>query len=160
MRKGSIYILLLLSIFSCIEVDQQPNIQGTWELISAVTIKEDTVEHLEMDGIRMIKIINQNHFAFLNHDEHKGIDSTKAKFIAGGGAYTLKGNQYKENLEYCTHRAFEGYDFDFTVTIKGDTLTQEGYEIVEEKDIHQKIIEKYVKVQGGKAKNIYAFPLM
>lgn len=51
----------------------------------------------------MIKIINETHFSFLNHDMKKGKDSTKV-FVAGGGRYTLEGDQYNEFLEYCSAR--------------------------------------------------------
>jgi hypothetical protein len=70
----------------------------------------------------MIKIINDSHFSFLNHDLNKGKDSLNTQFVAGGGRYDLEGDQYTEHLEYCSARVkWEGNDFKFTVTIQNDT---------------------------------------
>lgn len=159
MKKILTYLFFTFGLLSCIDIQKAPNIQGTWELISATTIKEDTVIEQDLTDKRMIKIINQDHFAFLNHDENKGQDSS-AHFVAGGGTYKLVGNQYSEVLEYCNYRKWEGNDFTFTVTLKKDTLIQEGLEEVEELGVKHKIVEKYVKVYTGKTKNVYALPLM
>gem|GEM_PF-3390748 len=42
---------------------------------------------------------------------------------------------------------WEGKTFDFTVSLKNDTLTQTGLEKVEKENINRTIIEKYVKVK-------------
>ncbi|MBD0400656.1 hypothetical protein [Flammeovirga sp. EKP202] len=155
------YLLILTLLFvSCIDVHQAPNIQGTWELISATTIKEDTVIEQDLTGKRMIKIINQDHFAFLNHDDQKGTKDSLAHFVAGGGAYTLSGNQYKEQLEYCNYRAWEGNDFTFKIKVLKDTLIQEGKEEIKELNVSHTIIEKYVRVRNNRTANVYALPLM
>lgn len=159
MKNILTYLFFCFGFTSCIDTKKTPNIQGTWELISATTIKEDTVVNQDLSEKRMIKIINQDHFAFLNHDKHKGEDSL-AHFVAGGGAYQLVGNQYSETLEYCNYRKWEGNDFTFTVTLKKDTLIQEGVEEIKELGVKHKIVEKYVKVYTGKTKNVYALPLM
>ena len=44
----------------------------------------------------MIKMFNDSHFAFLNHDKSKGKDSLKS-FSSGAGTYQLKGKEYTEN---------------------------------------------------------------
>lgn len=93
----------------------------------------------------MIKIINDSHFAFLRHDLNKGQDSP-AIFVAGGGSYTLQGDRYTENLEYCSEREWEGSTFEFTVAIEGDTLIQQGIEKVESLGVERYNIEKYVRV--------------
>lgn len=95
----------------------------------------------------MIKIINATHFSFLNHDLNKGNDSTST-FAAGGGAYSLDGNMYTEFLEYCSYREWEGNTFPFTVTIKDDTLIQQGVEKIEDLGVERLNIEKYVKVHS------------
>lgn len=157
--KATCYLFLIFFLTSCIDMKKAPNIQGTWELVSAVTVKGDSIYEQQLEGKRMIKIINQDHFAFLNHDQKRGEDST-AHFVAGGGSYKLAGNQYKESLEYCNFRDWEGNDFTFTITLLKDTLVQEGLEEIEELGIKQKIIEKYVRVNSGKTPNVYALPLM
>jgi hypothetical protein len=95
----------------------------------------------------MIKVINATHFAFLNHDLKNGKDST-ASFSAGGGVYLLEGDQYTEYLEYCNERAWEGHTFQFTVTVKGDTLLQQGIEKIENLGVERLNIERYVKVKS------------
>ena len=93
-----------------------------------------------------IKVINQTHFAFLNHDTNKGKDSL-AVFGAGGGRYTLHGNSYKEHLEYCSDRSWEGHQFTFIIQITGDTLVQSGVEKIESEGINRTNIERYVRVK-------------
>lgn len=121
-------------------------IQGTWKLISGTLIeKGDTTVTDYTEGLSMIKILNASHFAFLNHDLNKGKDST-ASFVAGGGTYTLDGNQYTENLEYCSAREWEGNSFHFTVEITGDTLVQQGIEKLVDLGIERLNTERYVRM--------------
>src|SRR5688572_4249043 len=111
MRK-LLAVLLLLS--SCVSNEKQGNdhaLQGTWQLLSGTLIeKGDTTITDYTKDLRMIKIINATHFSFLNHDLNKGKDSTKV-FVAGGGRYSLAGNEYTEYLEYCSDRQWEGNEF-------------------------------------------------
>jgi predicted small secreted protein len=146
---------LLVVIFSCDDVkntseqkqDASP-LEGTWQLISGTIIEKGDTTTTDYTGNQsMIKIINKTHFAFLNHDSKKGKDSTSV-FVAGGGVYTLEGDQYTEYLEYCSAREWEGNTFQFTVTVKGDTLTQQGTEKIEDLDVERLNIEKYKKVKN------------
>ena len=93
----------------------------------------------------MIKIINDSHFAFFNHDLDKGKDSLSAYYVSGGGTYRFNQGIYVESLEYCTARKWEGHTFEFTVEIKGDTLIQKGLEEVKELGVQREIIEIYLK---------------
>ena len=120
---------------------------GTWKLLTGTLIeKGDTTVTDYTTNTSFIKIINPTHFAFFSHDLHKGKDSA-AVFSAGGGRYTLKDSVYKESLEYCTAREWEGHDFEFTVMIRNDTLIQSGIEVVESAGINRMNIEKYVRVK-------------
>ena len=122
-------------------------LKGTWQLISGTLIeKGDTTFTDYTAKNKMIKIINDTHFAFINHDVNKGKDSS-AMFSAGGGRYELKGGQYTEYLEFCNDRAWEGNAFQFNVTIRNDTLTQTGMETIEATKVNRMNIEKYVRVQ-------------
>ena len=127
--------------------DQTINpITGTWELLSGTTIvKDDTTIIDYTKGQQMIKIINASHFAFFRHDLSKGEDSLKAIYSSGGGRYTLTGDQYTEHLDYCDAREWEGHVFNFKLTIKNDTLIQQGIEKVESLGIDRLILEKYVR---------------
>lgn len=120
---------------------------GTWKLLTATLIeKGDTTITDYTKNVSFIKIINDTHFAFLQHDLNKGKDSA-AVFVSGGGNYSLKDNLYTEHLEYCSARNWEGNDFAFTITIKNDTLIQNGIEKVEEAGVDRLNIEKYVRVK-------------
>ena len=120
---------------------------GTWKLVSGVTItKGENKPNSYPKGQEMIKIINDTHFAFLNHIVNTPKDSSNM-FDAGGGAYTLKGDQYTEHLDYYKDKAWEGKPFTFTITFSGDTLIQKGIEKVEGTGIDRVIIEKYLKLK-------------
>lgn len=143
--------VLLITLTSCNTKKElmEPNLplEGTWELISDIRIEnQDTTLTRADKNKRMIKIINQTHFAFLRHDLAQGKDSTTAEFVAGGGPYTLNGNTYIEQLEYCTARDWEKNTFQFTVEIHGDTLVQQGREKVEATGVDRIIIEQYKRV--------------
>lgn len=144
-------MLLAASIISCQPEENktdESSLNGTWQLISGTLIeKGDTTITDYTKKIQMIKIINESHFAFLNHDLNKGKDSLAIQFVAGGGKYELNGDQYTEHLEYCSDRQWEGNDFVFTVKIVNDTLTQSGVEKVEGTDIDRMNIEKYVRIK-------------
>ena len=121
-------------------------VAGTWQLVTATLIdKGDTTVTDYTKDISFIKIINDTHFAFLQHDLNKGKDS--AVFVSGGGKYSLSDSLYTEHLEYCSARDWEGNDFAFTIALKGDTLIQSGVEKVESAGIDRINIEKYIKVK-------------
>lgn len=144
-------LLLISSMLISCETNKQNTenqpIIGTWKLLTGTTIeKGDSVIIDYTKNLSFIKIINDSHFAFLNHDLKQGKDSTAA-FSAGGGSYTLKDSLYTEHLEYCNDRQWENNDFTFTIKIKNDTLLQTGIEKVAGTDINRLNIEKYVKVK-------------
>ncbi|HEY8928384.1 MAG TPA: hypothetical protein VIM55_04295 [Mucilaginibacter sp.] len=149
-------IAVLLAAAALISACKQPEqkkeepanpIIGTWQLVSGVTIsKGQTQANSYPKDQQMIKIINATHFAFLNHIQHTAKDSSN-KFDGGGGAYTLKDDQYTEHLDYYKDKAWEGKTFNFTITFSGDTLIQKGVEKVEGTNIDRTIIEKYLRVK-------------
>jgi len=151
MKKIIVPILIVLSLNGC---QQQTNpsipenpIIGTWQLLSGTTIeKGDTTITDYTQGLKGLKMINATHFAFFQHDLTQGKDSIKI-YSSGGGPYTLIGDQYKEHLEYCQAREWENHDFEFTISIQQDTLTQQGVEKVESLGIERINIEKYIRVK-------------
>jgi hypothetical protein len=152
MRKHFILMVCTVFIVSCGvkpgKTEQQPSIPiaGTWKLLSGTLIEAgDTLVTDYTKNVAFIKIINATHFAFLQHDLSQGKDSA-AVFVAGGGRYTLADSLYTEHLEYCSDRAWEGNDFSFTVTVRNDTLIQQGAEMVEEAGVNRLNIEKYVRI--------------
>ncbi|MFI5140525.1 MAG: hypothetical protein ACHQIM_22085 [Sphingobacteriales bacterium] len=145
----AIALTILLSCNTKTKNDSQPAIQlnGTWQLITGTTITKGVSEVTDYTkGQKFIKIINDTHFAFLKHNLNTPKDSLN-HFDAGGGSYTLAGNKYTEHLDFYVDKNWEGKTFDFTVSLKNDTLTQTGLEKVEKENINRTIIEKYVKVK-------------
>ncbi|MCB2376729.1 hypothetical protein LGH70_04010 [Hymenobacter sp. BT635] len=122
-------------------------ITGTWQLVNRTVIeKGDTVTIASDKNESFIKVINDSHFAFLQHDLKKGKDSA-AVFVAGGGRYSLKDSLYSEHLEYCSARNWEDNDFVFTLTLQNDTLTQSGVEKVASAGVDRVNIERYVRLK-------------
>ena len=143
--KIPLLLLIITLIISCTKQTKHP-IEGTWQLITGTLIeKGDTVITDYTKNISFIKIINDSHFAFLQHDLKKGKDST-AVFSSGGGKYTINDSLYTEHLEYCSAREWEGNDFKFSYLIKNDTLIQKGIEKIESQGVNRLNIEKYVRI--------------
>ena len=119
-------------------------IQGTWKLLTGTLIeKNDTTVTDYTRGKEFIKIINENHFAFLEHN----VGKDSAEFSAGGGPYDLHDSSYTEHLQYCNDRQWEGHDFTFTVSIQNDTLTQTGIEKIDSLNVNRLNIERYVRLK-------------
>lgn len=92
---------LLLSAFSCQQKESTTKadiLDGTYRLVGSETVKgTDTIRTtIDQAKTEMIKMFNDSHFAFLNHDKSKGKDSLKS-FSSGAGTYQLKGKEYTEN---------------------------------------------------------------
>ena len=148
-------IILSAFLFSCEATIQHDALKqthlplvGTWQLISGTIIQnKDTVVTSYTKGQSFIKIINDTHFCFLLHDLDKG-KTLPAIFSSGGGRYSLKDNLYTEHLEYCSDRNWEGNDFNFTIKIQNDTLTQSGIEKIDSLGVNRLNIEKYVRIKS------------
>jgi hypothetical protein len=139
---------LLLAIVLFAACQPQPEsfrMNGTWRLISGTTITKGvaTVTDYTKDS-KFLKIINDDHFTFIKHDLNPPRDSSN-HFDAGGGSYTLNGDQYTEHLDFYSDHNWEGKTFPFTVTISHDTLIQRGREKVENENVDREIIERYVR---------------
>jgi hypothetical protein len=151
MKKFFLILIFPVIITSCTEnpkkdpqIADEVSLKGTWKLLTGTIIeKGDTTVTDYTKDRSFIKIINDSHFAFLSHTLRK--DTTD--FSAGGGTYSLNGNDYTEHLEYCSAKEWEGHDFSFTVTITGDTLIQSGVEKIEAQGINRINTEKYIRVK-------------
>lgn len=150
MKITTITFIVILSLTACNQTttttEKDPlSITGTWKLVSSQSVtKRDTLNTTPKSNVEMIKIINDTHFAFFQHDVNKGKD-TSAVYSSGSGTYTLKGDSYTEHLEYCIARDWEGHEFNFTVTLKKDTLIQRGIEKIENLNVDREITEVYVR---------------
>lgn len=152
MQQIALVLCIFTALLSCNQsnspepVTEKPiPLAGTWKLLNGTLIeKGDTTVTDYTKGVSFIKIINDSHFSFLQHDLSKGKDSA-ASYSSGGGTYTLKGNEYTEHLEYCSDRQWEGNDFHFTIRFSGDTLVQQGIEKIESAGVNRENIERYVR---------------
>ena len=157
MKDKIVFILISVFLLSCNSSVQDPEkisitrpIEGTWKLLTGTLIeKGDTVVTDYTKGKSFIKIINNDHFAFLTHDLGKG-KNADSMFVAGGGGYSFHDSSYTEHLEYCNDRQWEGNDFPFTVTINNDTLTQKGIEKIDSLGVNRLNIEKYLRLKDQK----------
>ncbi|MBC8112187.1 MAG: hypothetical protein H7Y04_14110 [Verrucomicrobia bacterium] len=147
LKTGLMLIVAICMLYACQTQSKQVPIIGTWELIAATATEKDSTFSTFNPKLRIIKIINPTHFAFLNHDLGQGKDSASATFAAGGGDYTLVDSVYTEHLEYYIDRVWENNTFPFVVTVKNDTLIQKGVEKVEKLGIERLIVEKYKRVK-------------
>lgn len=151
MKLKTFFVVFAITLASCKgkteeSLPKPSALEGTWQLITGtLTGKGNTTVTDYTKNVSFIKILNNSHFAFLQHDLKKGLD-TAAVFVAGGGRYSLHDSLYTEHLEYCSARNWEGNDFSFTITIKGDTLIQKGIEKIESEGVDRLNIEKYVRV--------------
>jgi hypothetical protein len=156
MKKQLVIVAVVLAAAcnSSVENSQMKSnkipLEGTWKLLTGTLIENnDTTVTDYTRGKEFIKIINDNHFAFLSHDLSKG-KNADSLFSAGGGPYRLSDSSYTEHLAYCNDRQWEGNDFTFIVSINDDTLTQKGVERIDSLGVNRMNIERYVRVKTGK----------
>jgi hypothetical protein len=147
MRIQLHFFYLILLFCSCKTAVEKtvPSVTGTWQLIAATSATKDSTVSTFNPSVRMIKIINATHFAFLSHDISAAPDSLRAPFSAGGGTYTLKDSLYTERLDYFTDKKWENLQFDFTIKFSGDTLIQTGIEKNAAAGVDHLIVERYLK---------------
>ena len=150
MKLKTAFIVMVVIVTSCVDNKKQYTlpIMGTWQLISATSTEKGQTVSTFNPKQKMIKIINQTHFAFLNHDVYNGKDSANAAYSAGGGTYTLADSIYTEHLEYFIDRQWENNTFQFVIKIAGDTLIQQGIEKVDKLGVDHVIIEKYTRIKN------------
>jgi hypothetical protein len=148
--KLSLLFIAIISYFNGISQNKTKHndlpIIGTWELISATSTQKDSTFSTFDPKVKMIKIINPDHFAFFVHDLTMGKEPNP-KFSAGAGRYTLVNDTYTEYLEYFSNRAWENNKFEFKISIKNDTLIQQGVEKVEKLGVDRIITEKYKRLK-------------
>lgn len=147
--KSRLFAALIAISTACSDqkdaTETAPSIIGTWSLSSSrIITKGDTLVTFPVEGQEMIKIFNDQHFAFFKHDVDQG-KGDSAVFVAGAGIYELDGEKYTERLQYCNYREWENRDFHFTLKIENDTLIQSGIEKIDSLNVNQEILEIYVK---------------
>src|ERR1700744_4450826 len=142
-----IIVLAIATLYAFTTHFSSPHIQGTWKLVSGTVIINGVQTVTDYTKTQqMIKIINDTHFAFLKHKLVTEKDSSN-EFDAGGGPYTLNGDQYTEHLDYYSIKSVEGNAFTFKVTVDKDTLIQQGIEKLKTGGEEHIIYEKYIKIK-------------
>jgi hypothetical protein len=88
---------------------------GTWTLVDKPGDGEKPA--------RRLKFITGKHWNITQSDPDTGLT-----IYHHGGTYTLKGDEYAENVEYANESTKEliKQTFKFTIKVEGDTLTQTG----------------------------------
>ncbi len=146
--KLSIALLMFITVFFSCKNETKQNVSsifGTWQLIAATSTESGKTTSTFDSTHTMIKIINDTHFAFLNHSKNK--DTTAAAFDAGGGTYTLQDSDYTEHLDFYKDKNWENNSFHFTIKISNDTLVQKGIEKNEKAGVNHIIMETYKRVK-------------
>ncbi|MDW5290007.1 hypothetical protein [Formosa sp. PL04] len=139
--KKSILIILAIICFSCEKKSIPLGISGTWKMVYAEIIENDSIKIKDLKHTEFIKIINDSHFAFFNQNTNN-----TENFYGGGGTYILNGNDYEEILSYTSSENIKNHKFSFKIQIKGDTLIQSGIERIKAAGINRAITEKYIKL--------------
>ncbi len=146
--KSSISLLMFITIFFSCKNETKQNalpIAGTWQLVAATSTENGKTVSTFDSTHTMIKILNDTHFAFLNHSKNK--DTTAAAFDAGGGTYTLDDSNYTEHLAFYKDKNWENNNFHFTVKFSNDTLVQKGIEKNEKAGVDHIIMETYKRIK-------------
>ena len=145
MRK-LVLLIILLTFYNCQQkkasILTKNKIEGSWKMVYAEMIENDSLKLKDLSNTTFIKIINRSHFSFFNQE-----NTGNKNFYSGAGSYILKDNNYKETLEFTTVEAIKNHQFSFQIEIKGDTLIQSGIEKVEAAGINRQIVEKYIKLK-------------
>jgi len=152
MKYLCIFAVAVLALAACKQSPEtaagsaRSPLNGTWKLVSSKSITKDTVDTSPKADIETIKIFNDTSFAFFTHDLKQG--KTKPPvYDSGAGLYTLSGENYTEKLKYCLEREWENHDFNFTMKVGKDTITQRGVEKIDSLHIDHIIIETYVRLK-------------
>jgi len=144
MKKILISLIIICSFSKCTQKTSlitSNTIEGTWKMVYAEIIEDGIIKPKDLSNTTFIKIINKSHFSFFNQENFGN-----KNFYSGAGTYSLKGNNYKETLNFTTVAALKNHQFSFNITTKGDTLIQTGIEKVSAAGINRYITEKYIKL--------------
>ena len=145
MRELINLFIIVLVFISCNQKTtsiSNNEIEGTWKMVYAEIVENDSLKLKDLSNTTFIKIINKSHFSFFNQE-----NSGNNNFYGGAGTYTLENDNYTEKLQYTSVQAIKNHQFSFQVEIKGDTLIQSGIEKVEAAGINRHIVEKYIKLK-------------
>ena len=144
MKRMFIFLIIIYSFINCSKrtsLITNNKIEGTWKMVYAEIIENDSLKLKDLSNTSFIKIINKSHFSFFNQ-ENSGTNN----YYSGAGSYILKDDNYTETLNFTTVEAIKKHQFSFKIVVKGDTLIQSGIEKVAAAGMNRYILEKYIKL--------------
>lgn len=118
--------LLLLMVLSFLFIypsqSQDFSIAGTWQLVSLQVVRNGmTVTKItDITKTQQLKSWSKESFLFAG----KIIANNNTSYSCGSGTYSLKGNQYSENIKVHSNLGLEGKTINVYLDLKGDTLSQ------------------------------------
>jgi hypothetical protein len=137
-------LLALIAMMGC-KTENKNELEGAWKMIYVGTMLKDSLIgewHPSANAEdSQIKMWTATHFAFAGNS----VSDTALVLNAGGGTYTLNGNQYEENILYHTAPTYRNTKLKLTLEIKNDTLSQKYKVNFEGKDYVSE--ERYIKME-------------
>ena len=141
MKRIVFFLIIIIICSKRTPLITNNKIEGTWEMVYAEIIENDSLKLKDLSNTSFIKIINKSHFSFFNQE-----NSGTKNYYSGAGSYILKDDNYTETLNFTTLEAIKKHQFSFKIVVKGDTLIQSGIEKVAAAGINRYILEKYIKL--------------
>ena len=141
MKRIVFFLIIIIICSKRTPLITNNKIEGTWEMVYAEIIENDSLKLKDLSNTSFIKIINKSHFSFFNQE-----NSDTKNYYSGAGSYILKDGNYTETLNFTTVEAIKKHQFSFKTVVKGDTLIQSGIEKVAAAGINRYILEKYIKL--------------
>jgi len=141
MKRIVFFLIIIIICSKRTPLITNNKIEGTWEMVYAEIIENDSLKLKDLSNTSFIKIINKSHFSFFNQE-----NSGTKNYYSGAGSYILKDGNYTETLNFTTVEAIKKHQFSFKIVVKGDTLIQSGIEKVAAAGINRYILEKYIKL--------------
>lgn len=144
MKRMVFFLIIIYSFINCSKrtpLITNNKIEGTWKMVYAEIIENDSLKLKDLSNTSFIKIINKSHFSFFNQE-----NSDTKNYYSVAGSYILKDDNYTETLNFTTVEAIKKHQFSFKIVVKGDTLIQSGIEKVAAAGMNRYILEKYIKL--------------
>jgi uncharacterized beta-barrel protein YwiB (DUF1934 family) len=114
-------IMLALALFLSFQILAQNNHMGTWKLLSAkYTSSTGQVDYFNSYNKKETKIITPTHFMWMTQLPDS-LNPARVKLAsAGGGTYTMQGDNYIEVLEYASWEGYAKDKTNFTLQIESN----------------------------------------
>lgn len=108
-------LILLLGLGAGLFDDSDQGIVGTWEFVSAFTVREDgTRVEFTTHDLRSTKILNDSHFCVVTRNGDGSFRHTNI------GPYKLEEHLYTETLEYSTNPEWIGGEAAYKIRLEGE----------------------------------------